>query len=295
MELWIAISIAAAFMQNLRSMLQKHLKGVLSTLGATFARFVWAAPLAIGLAIVLVAQSETGLPEMSGRFFLFAAIGGLSQIFATAVLLTLFSFRNFAVGVAFSKTETVQAIAFGLIILGDVASPSAFLGILISMVGVVLLSIEPGQLFCRGLVSRATLLGVGSGALFAISGVAYRAASLSLNDDFLLTAAVTLAFATTMQTLVMWVWLSFREPGQVAKVFAHWKITSIVGLVGMLGSLGWFTAMTLQNAAYVKAVGQVELIFTFAASYLVFGERSTKREIGGIVLIAAGILMLVLV
>ena len=38
--------------------------------------------------------------------------------------------------------------------------------------------------------------------------------------------------------------------------------------------------MTLQNAAYVRAVGQIELIFTFAASYLVFKERSTKLELG---------------
>ena len=40
MELWVPITLAAAFMQNLRSALQKHLKGSLSTSGATFCRFV---------------------------------------------------------------------------------------------------------------------------------------------------------------------------------------------------------------------------------------------------------------
>ena len=34
MELWIPITIAAAFLQNLRSALQKHIKGRLSTAGA---------------------------------------------------------------------------------------------------------------------------------------------------------------------------------------------------------------------------------------------------------------------
>jgi len=33
LELWIPITIAAAFFQNLRSALQKHLKGRLSTAG----------------------------------------------------------------------------------------------------------------------------------------------------------------------------------------------------------------------------------------------------------------------
>ena len=47
MELWIPITIFAAFMQNLRSSLQKYLKGQLSTSGATFSRFAYAAPLAL--------------------------------------------------------------------------------------------------------------------------------------------------------------------------------------------------------------------------------------------------------
>ena len=47
MELWVPITIAAAFFQNLRSALQKHLKGRLTNTGATFSRFAYAAPLAV--------------------------------------------------------------------------------------------------------------------------------------------------------------------------------------------------------------------------------------------------------
>ena len=63
---------------------------------------------------------------------------------------------------------------------------------------------------------------------------------------------------------------------------------------GAIGSIGWFTAMTLENAAYVRAVGQVELVFTFVASYFFFRERSTALEIAGILLIVAGIVILLL-
>ena len=41
-ELWIPITVFAAFMQNLRSALQKHLKGRLSTGGASYVRFFYA-------------------------------------------------------------------------------------------------------------------------------------------------------------------------------------------------------------------------------------------------------------
>ncbi len=60
MELWIPIAIAAAFSQNLRNALQKSLKGRLSTWGATASRFVYAAPLAVLLFIVMTGGTGRG-------------------------------------------------------------------------------------------------------------------------------------------------------------------------------------------------------------------------------------------
>ena len=62
----------------------------------------------------------------------------------------------------------------------------------------------------------------------------------------------------------------------------------------MLSSLGWFTAFTLQNAAYVRALGQVDIVFTLGASILFFKERVTAREIFGVLLVSAGIVGIVL-
>jgi drug/metabolite transporter (DMT)-like permease len=295
MELWIPITIAAAFMQNLRFMLQKHVKGRLSTFGATFARFVWAAPLAALLVWTLLIQRGDSLPGVSATFFGFAALGGLTQILATALIVALFSQRNFAVGISFSKTETMQTAMFGILILGETASAWAIFAMTVSLVGVVLISVQPGKLLGAGLFNRPALYGIGSGALFGISAVSYRSASLSLaSGDFLIRAVLTLAVVTLMQTVVMWIYLLWREPGQLGRVFAAWRVTLWVGVTGMLGSLGWFTAMTLQNAAYVRALGQVELVFTFAASVLVFREKSSSREVAGIIILTGGILMLLI-
>ena len=294
MELWIPITIAAAFFQTVRLMLQKQARGKLSTMGATFARFVWAAPLALALAVVLLARAGE-MPGIGGAFWGWAIVGGIAQILATALLVGLFSLRNFAVGVAFSKTETVQTFLFGIVILSETVSGSGLAAILISLVGVLLIS-APGTGYSFADVSRrAVAYGIGSGALFGISAISYRAGSLAIeSEDFLLRATLTLAFVTMLQTVLMWVWLAIREPGEVARVLTGWRTTALVGLTGMLGSLGWFSAMTLQNAAYVRALGQVELVFTFAVSYLVFGERSTGREILGVLLIVAGIVVLLI-
>ena len=63
----------------------------------------------------------------------------------------------------------------------------------------------------------------------------------------------------------------------------------------MLGSIAWFTAFTLENAALVRAVGQIELVFTFIASVMFFREKSAPLEIVGILLVIAGILLILFV
>ncbi len=299
MELWVPITIFAAFMQNLRSSLQKYLKGRLTTTGATFSRFGYAAPLAILYLLGLVLFAGYDLPQPSTISIIYGLTGGLSQILATALLVYIFSFRNFAVGTTFSKTETIQTAIFGLVVLGETISVPATIAILVSLVGVMMISISQSSLSARDLASnwldRSALLGIASGGLFGISAVAYRAASLNLDGgDFVIRAAFTLAYATVFQTIVMAIYMRIREPGQLTAVLTSWRVCGLVGLAGVLGSIAWLSAMTLQNAAYVRALGQIELLFTFIASYVFFRERSTAVELAGIALVTLGIMALLL-
>ena len=299
MELWIPITIFAAFMQNVRSSLQKYLKGQLSTSGATFSRFAYAAPLALLYVVALTVFGGYELPGVTQNFVIFGLVGALAQILGTATLVYIFSFRNFAVGTTFSKTETIQTAVFGIVVLGETISVTATFAILISLVGVIMISVSQSALTTRDLLTnwldRSAQIGIASGAFFGVSAVSYRAASLSLDGgDFIIRGALTLAFVTVFQTTVMAIYMHYREPGQVFAVLRSWRISGLVGLFGWLGSVGWITAMTLQNAAYVRALGQIELVFTFAASYLVFKESSTKLELAGIVLVTLGILALLL-
>ena len=297
MFIWIPITIAAAFFQNLRFMLQKQLKSRLSTLGVTVSRFLYAAPMAWIILALFLSRDGTKWPGITSEFLIYGAIGGVAQIVATAMLVALFSLKNFAVGVTFIKTETMMTAILSGLILGEFIGPGGWVAILITVVGVLLISGVPetGNLL-RNLVSRPALIGVGAGVIFALASIAYRAASLALEQgDFLIRATVSLAVVTTFQTIIMVIWMAIREPGEILNVLRHWRICVWVGLTGMLGTLGWFSAFTLQNAAYVKALGQIELVFTLFASYFFFGERSTKAELTGIAFVVAGILILVLI
>lgn len=299
MELWIPITIAAAFLQNLRSALQRHLKGRLSTLGATYVRFAFGVPFALVYVAGLVHLGELSLPAPNPTFAAYTALGGIAQILGTASLLQAFSYRNFAVGTAYSKTETVQTALFAIIILGEPVGAAAAIAILISFIGVTVLSTARSDLgavqLIRDLSSAPALFGVGSGAGFGIAAVSYRAAALSLGGEgFVMQAAFTLVCVLAFQTLIMTAYLAWREPGQLGAVWRARAVAVWVGLSGMAASAGWFSAMTIQNAALVRALGQIELVFTFAAAHFFFRERSNALEVLGIVLVVVAILILVL-
>lgn len=303
-ELWIPITIFAAFCQNLRSAVQKHLKGVLSNAGATFSRFGYGFPVVFAYVLALHYGADMAWPEPNLRFVIYGLIGGAAQIAATFLLVWLFSFRDFAVGTTYSKTETVQAALFGLVILGDGVGLAGSIGIFVSLIGVMLLSTAKSGLEWRRLLlswtERTALIGVLSGTLFGVAAVTFRAASLSLDGgpdgegpNFLMRAGFTLVCVIPAQTIAMAIWMGWREPGQLRAVLRSWRWASIAGLAGAVSSIGWFTAMTIQNAAYVRALGQIELLFTFAAGVLIFKERSSRLEVMGIFLVTAGILILV--
>ena len=250
-------------------------------------------------ALALAALTGDELPRPNATFALYAVVGGLAQITATALLLYSFSFRNFAVGTTYSKTETVQTAIFGILILGDPLGLGAALAIVISLLGVMAISVASTRMSLVGLLTSWTekpaLIGLASGAFFGISAISYRGASLSLGDQgFLIRAAYTLACVTVFQTLVMALYMRAREPGQLTAVFRSWRVSVWAGVTGMIASAGWFTAMTIQNAAYVRALGQIELVFTFAAAVLFFHERPNRTEVVGIGLVIAGLLLLVL-
>lgn len=297
-DLWIIVTLLAAAFQTVRFMLQKVLAtATLSPAGATFSRFIYSAPFIAALLALYMTMTQASLPALGARFWGFGLLGGTTQILATVCVVALFKARNFAVGITFKKTEVIQTVLVGVLLLGELVSWGGFAAIALGLVGLLLLSggKEASGFHLSDLRNRAAGLGIASGILFAFSAVSYRGATLSLaTDDPLLRAGVTLMAVVLMQTLIMAVWLYFRESGEMARVWRARRVALWIGLTSMGGSLCWFIAFTLQNAAYVKALGQIELILSVLASTLFFREKITAREACGIAVLVASILLLIL-
>jgi len=293
---WVPITVGAAASQSARTALQRHLKGLLSTNGAAFTRFVFGLPLAIVYLSLLVVAGVGSLPAPAPRFWVWVLVAAVSQIVATSLQIHVMAARNFATGVAYAKTEVMQAALFEILFLGAVVTWLGGSGIALGTLAVMLMSLVKSQrplaTFLAGWSEPTALLGLAAGGLFGIAAVGFRAASVSLaHPSALVAAGFTLVVATATQTAIMGVYLAMREPGELRRVVAQAPTGALVGVTSALGSACWFTAFTLQIAAYVRTLGLIELVFTVLISLYVFRERPSRAELIGLALLVLSIAM----
>ena len=298
-EFWIIATLCAASFQTIRFTLQKILAdGNLSPLGATYSRFIFAEPWIVLFSLIFLLLTNVSIPNLESQFLLFAVGGGLAQILATVCVILVFKSRNFAVGITLKKTEVILTALVGLILIGEGVSTISMFLICLGGAGVFFLSKKVSSVDRSNfsILNKSAVYGLLSGLLFAISAVCYRSATLSVVSDLVyLRAGFTLLIVILSQSFVMTIWLALFEPGQIKLVWLERKKGFWVGVTSLGGSFFWFTAFTLQNAAYVKAVGQIELIFSLLITTLFFKERILNREILGMLLIGISALGLILV
>jgi len=291
---WIAITITAAGFQTARTALQHRLRSLLSVSGAGFVRYVYGAPLS-ALAVGIALFAGVGLPNIEPRFWPVIAGGGIAQILGTICLIRAFDARNFAVGTVFAKTEVVLVAVFSLVLLGEPLRLGGWLGALICMVGVALLASRGTRLSWESVREPAALYGLAAAGLFGLAAIGIRGATRALGDSgTVMRAIVALAVMNTIQTFVHGGYLLARERPQVRLAFVHWRSSSVVGVLSVCGSACWAIALAMENAAKVRTLGQIELLFTFAVSYWWLNDRHTRAEFLASGLVMAGVLAVML-
>ena len=301
--LWIPISMTAGFMQAVRTAAQKSLNEHLSTMVTTYVRSLFGLPLMLVFLWVVMATSGEPWPSLSGIFLVHAFAAAMTQVIGTMLLIRLFTLRNFVVGTTLTKTDVMMTAIVGSALFSESITGVGWIAILLTMAGVILISVARMRSHAFGhagglvaaLTSRSTRIGLATGFAFCLSYLFLREASLSLTSGGVLyRAAWTVVAVTTIQVVTLGVWLILRDPQGLIRMLAAWRLCSFVGVTSAVGSICWFTAMTIQNASYVKAVGQIETAFTLAISYLYFNERLNGSELLGIMVIVAGVLLFLL-
>ena len=295
---WIAFTLAAATLQAVRTAGQKHLTTHLTSVGTTLVRFLFGLPFVLLYLFILLQYFEVPFPELTQEFLISTLIASLFQIVGTIFLVYLFSLRNFAVGTTYSKTEAFLTALVAMLFFGEIIPLAGWLAIAVSVIGMLVINAArasaAGMSTFERYWNKAAAVGLATGFCMSFSSLMIRKSSLSLElDNVLLSAGVTLVTMVCIQTTVLGVYVTVRSPNQIRIAFENWKPCLFVGITSIGGSILWFTAYTLEQVSYVKALGQIEMVFVIFLTTFFFKERITSKEMLGIILVTSGVLLLI--
>ncbi len=299
MPIWVAATLLAGLFQTWRTALQQRLRGQMSVNAAAVVRYLYGVPVGMALVALYLLLFGGSLSAPTWTYLLFCALGGLGQIIGTNLLIMSFGHRGFAVGTAYSKTEAVQAAVIALVFLGEGFGALAWIGIAVSVGGTLYLSLAGRVTSVREVlaatVQPSALYGLGAGFAFALCAIAIRAATQEIEGpDATLRALQTLVVINVLQTLMQGGWLAATERQSIPMLFRTWRSSAQVGALSACGSACWFTGFAHAPVALVRAVGQVEILFTLLFSRFFLKERMKRTDVAGALVVVAGVVLVLL-
>jgi drug/metabolite transporter (DMT)-like permease len=292
---WIPITIIAAVLQTGRNAIQHHLTEQLGTIGATQVRFLYGFPIAASLTIFGLLLTKSEIPKINYAFLTFITIGAFTQIFATSLMLSAMRYRAFVVVTALTKAEPIEVAIFGFIILNDHLPSLSIVAIIVATAGVILMAYNQPTHTGQSFSIYPVLMGLSSGAFFAIAAVSFRGAILSIEGgNIIINASWSLSFCLAIQAISLCVWMYLFNRYELMQTFKLWRISFMGGLLGALASKGWFLGFALTAAANVRTLGLVEILFAQILTKRIFLTRISAKEFIGIsaIILGVGVLLL---
>jgi drug/metabolite transporter (DMT)-like permease len=290
--IWLPATLFAGLFQAWRTAVQQRVRAQLSVNAAGLVRYLYGWPVACLLLALYMMAKGAAIPEIERSFLPYAALGGLAQVIGTTLLILAFGYRNYVVGTAYAKTEAVQGAVLAMLMLGEMLSTLTWIGIGVGVAGVVILSTGGQRLRLTDLTQPAALCGLGAGLCFAFTSIFVKRATFAVEtDDKVFAALITLVGVLFLQLMMQGSYVLLYERDQIAKIFRTWRISSQVGILAAIGSACWFTGFATAPVALVRAVGQVEVIFTLGFGRFYLNEALKKSEALGLLLVAIGVVI----
>ena len=287
--LWIVLTAAAAPLQVARNALQRGLVGDAGPWGATLVRFLFGLPFSLAIFAAVALATPGAGPHLSVRYAAAVVLGAVCQVGATAALLVAMRRAGFAVATMMQQASLPLSALFGWLALGDRIADQAWAGIAMTTAGLAILS-WPRRDQMRG-AGLGILLGLTSGAAFAVALNAYRQAGLALEPQHpIYSGTASVCVAQAIQTGLLLAALAVLRPASLAAVARSWRPSLGAGFFGAAASACWFAALALAPAGPVRAIGVIEAPIAAAAGRRLFQERLSARQLAGGAMAAIGVM-----
>ena len=275
---FVPITIIAAGFQVARNALQRSLLGGAGPWGATLVRFLFGLPFSLVFVGIAWAVWPEARAQFSGRFWLWASVGSITQIGATAALLSAMGRSGFALGAAFQQSSLPFAAAFSLFVLHEGETGLGWAGIALATASLLALSWPRRAAGAED--AGGAFHGLASGAFYGVALNAYREANLAIDPHHALFAAVVTTSTTqAMQAAGLTAYLALRDRAALRAVLGAWRPSLGAGFFGAAASALWLTALAMSPAGPVRAVGVIEMPLSALVGRGLFAERLTWKQL----------------
>ena len=301
--MWAELAFAAGCFQTGRNALARSLAGQISPALNSWSRFAFNLP--CSLLLVAILTTRFGWPETSLAFFAYCAATAVTQLLGNVALVAAFERATFSQSIVFHKLEVAFTAVVGVWLFAEFPTPLGWAGVLACALGVLLMNLgrETGPAGWRRAfhLDTGALLALACGLLLVFASFMLKEGTAEfarlnprVGTGRFEAAAHTLLHTTWIEVVILSVALLLRSPGEFRHVRTHWPRMAAIGFTGFAGSICWFWSYSLALVAYVKAVGQVEAILAVILGLAIWREREAWRQLPGVAVVVAGILLVLL-
>lgn len=294
---WIFLTISAIILQIIRNLEQKKLHKNLDVFTTSWSRFILPFPFAI------IAVAST-FHSYNYEFFHYILINAIFQILGNIFLIKIIQTRNFSVGVAFSKTEVIQALIIGFFLYNFRFNYKEIIAIFLAFIGIIFmakLDFKNFQNFTKSLKNIASLYGILCGFCFGITSYNIQFASNYLinNGSNSISASTLVLLYTIFIQNIFFITLKSCQKRlfcDLKKLFLieNYRRFLLTSISSFIGSICWYGAYAIGNVIHVKTVGQLEIIGSMLVAKFYLKEKNTIKENLGIIFIIIAILLIIL-
>lgn len=283
--MWIAFAFGSAFFAGLTSILAKcGIKNTDSNVATALRTIV---VLLFSWVMVFIVGAQDGLSSLSGKVLIFLMLSGL----ATGASWLCY-FRALQIGdvnkvTPIDKSSTILTMLIAFIFLKEEITSLKFAAMLAIGVGTYLM-IQKKETDKKANGNKWLIYAVGSAVFASLTSILGKIGIKDVNSN--LGTAIRTIVVLIMAWVVVFVTGKQNTIKQIEK--KSWLFLILSGIATGASWLCYYRALQTGPASIVVPIDKLSILITIAFSYVVFHEKLTLKSGGGLVLIVAGTLLL---
>ena len=284
--MWLIFAILSAVFAGVTSILAKcGLQNVDSTVATAFRTVV---AMLFAWAIVIISGTYTQMGTIDTQTWMFLILSGLATGASWLCYFKALQIGDVNKVVPVDKSSTVLGIMLAIIFLGETLTIPGIIGVVLILVGTMLMIEKKDVKEMDHKGSSWLFFAIGSAVFAAMTSILGKVGMEGIDSN------LGTAIRTVVVLVMSWVMIYVSHKQDKMHGIGRRDMMFIIfsGLATGLSWMFFFGALQMGPASVIIPIDKLSILVTIIFSYIVFGERLSKKSAVGLAGIVAGTLLL---